>query len=81
MLSPGALFYSSTISGLPRSEEMLASVDLRTRTNRSGTRYFGRPGSILGEFRRAGFSLAAYQIVREPYVLDNLIVYARKGKE
>jgi SAM-dependent methyltransferase len=79
VLRPGSLWYSSTISGLPHAEDLRAAVDHATRTNRTRTRFFGEPGDILREFTDAGFEIAAHQIVSEPYIVDNLITYARRS--
>jgi SAM-dependent methyltransferase len=78
VLRPRSLFYSSTIAGLPRDPDLLRDVDVEARANYARTRYFGEADDILREFVDAGFTLASWQIIREPYRVDNLITYARR---
>ena len=77
VLRPGGFFFSSTIAGLPREASLRSTVDPVRRVNPTETRYFGDATDILEEVRSAGFSILAHQIFREPFVVDNLIVYAR----
>lgn len=78
VLRPRSLFYSSTIANLPRHPDLLREVDVDTRANHARTRYFGDTDDLLRELVDAGFTIASWQLVREPYQVDNLITYARR---
>ena len=78
VLRPGSLFYSSTIAGLPRHPDLLREVNVDARINHARTRYFGDADDILRELTDADFTLASWQLIREPYHVDNLITYARR---
>ena len=77
VLRPGGFFFSSTIAGLPREGPLVQSVDPVRRVNPSETRYFGDAENILDEIRTAGFAILAHQILSDPFVVDNLIVYGK----
>jgi SAM-dependent methyltransferase len=79
VLRPGGLFWSSTICGMPTKPDHCSPVDPVTRLNPLGTRYFGDRDEILGGIRDAGFTVLGYQVLHEPYVVDNLITVAQRS--
>lgn len=79
VLRPGCIFFCSTIVGFPSDPQQRKQIDPKTRTNPQQTRYFGDMDEVILEICQAGFSIAAYQVISEPYIVDNLIVYARKA--
>jgi len=77
VLRPGGFFFSSTIAGLPHDDSLGITVDPVRRVNPTHTRYFGDAQDILEEVRTGGFSILVHQVLREPFVVDNLIIYAK----
>lgn len=79
VLRPGGFFFSSTIAGMPRDHTLRDRIDPVTRSNPMKTRYFGEADDILEEVRAAGFLISGYQMLSQPFVVDNLIIYAARS--
>ena len=77
VLSPGGVFWSSTIAGMPRQgSELVDLVDPITRANRAGTRYFADAKDYLEMLRATGFKIVDHCTVGASFVVDNLNVTA-----